>query len=203
MTLAFSRPPGCYTALSAMLVATVLGPRPGAAQSSSPTDTVTARGDSTTTPDTTVRPVKRPLTTSVPVLALTSMGGAAVIGVDGAVLGNLFDSARCERKHRGEQPEFLFGPCFLYVSDGTKAGWFAGSFVGATAGAVIMARQRGCPTREAIWRASAGSVLGLLPGLVTASHDPQHTPPSRSIRLGTAPLLGGLGAVLAVAGCHR
>ena len=136
-------------------------------------------------------------------LALTakSVGWSAMGSLLGGSAGLAVDQAYCKR-HHGDEPSFLFGPCFLYANEGFGVGWFSGTIVGATYGAVKEARKRGCPRGAAILRAVAGASVGAAPGLIIVAKRPGKYPPSRSVFIAGAPLLSGLGAAAAVIGCH-
>lgn len=133
-------------------------------------------------------------------LAATAMG--AGFAVSGASLGFLIDAVICEKRH-GDEQYTLFGPCFFYAGTPTAVGWFGGAAIGATAGAAIMANRRGCPARTATWRALAGALIGVAPGVAATIHGGDKFPASRSALIFTAPLVSGLGAAAAVVGCHR
>jgi hypothetical protein len=135
---------------------------------------------------------------SLGVRAVRSSVGGSLLG--GAV-GLMVDQAYCER-HHGDEPSVLFGPCFLYVNEGFGAGWFGGAIVGSTIGAVRAAEKRGCPRPSAILRGALGAIVGSAPGLRIVASRPGKYPPSRSIFIASAPLLSGIGAAVAVAGCH-
>ena len=130
-----------------------------------------------------------------------SMGWAAYGAVVAGGFGLMIDDQYCKRYHRHE-PSGLFGRCFGYVGTGGAVGWFGGAAVGATVGAVRVARRRGCSGRPAAARAMAGAVLGVLPGLGVVAHRPGRYPPARSVWLFGAPLLAGAGAAIAVHGCR-
>ena len=159
--------------------------------------------DSTIIPLTVPPPRPKLLRPTGPELTVASIGVGALEGLGGALFGNTIDYARCSSRHRGETGDLFDDPCFFYSSDGKKIGWFAGSFAGATGMAIAMARIRGCPLRPAAWRATAGSVVGMLPAIITAATPSKKIPSGRSWRIASAPVLGGLGAAIAVAGCHR
>lgn len=181
--------------------------RSAGAQALVVTDTTNraSRTDSATIPLTIVTPPNAPLPASNMEVAFASIGIGAAEGISGAFVGLSIDHKRCVSRHPRDRNDFFdFGdPCLGYATDATKIGWLAGSFAGATAGAVVMARVRGCPTRSAVLRASAGSMIGMLPAMITALTSPPRTPAPRSVLLGSAPILGGVGAALAVRDCHR
>jgi hypothetical protein len=133
--------------------------------------------------------------------------GARAIGwsVSGSLLGGAVglgvDQAYCKR-HHGDEPGFLFGPCFLYANEGFASGWFGGAILGSTIGAVRVAEKRGCSRRTAILRAAIGAAIGSAPGLSIVASRSGKYPPSRSIFIAGAPLLSGIGAAAAVVGCH-
>jgi len=176
-----------------------------AAQPATATDTArpAPRTDSVTIPLTVAMPERVRLSPSVPQVALASMGIGTLEAMSLAMAGMNVDYDRCSRKHRGERGGFFTDPCFLEVADGTRVGWLAGSFGGSVGGAVAMARIRGCPLRPAFWRSTGGTILGMLPGIITLATPSRKTPARRSWLIGTTPVLGGIGATLAVAGCHR
>ena len=174
----------------------------GQAVPSTDTANVAAHGDTVRLP-LTVSPAPRRLSPSGVQLGLAAMGVGVAEGVGGALTGNMIDYSRCSRKHRGEMGDLFSDPCLFYSGDGTKLGWFVGSFAGATGMAIAMARLRGCPLRPAFWRATAGSIVGMLPAIITGAKPSARTPSGRSWRIASAPVLGGLGASIAVAGCHR
>ena len=111
------------------------------------------------------------------------------------------DQAQCKRRH-GNEPSFLFGPCFMYAQEWSTAGWFGGAIVGATLGAAKVAQKRGCPRREALMRTFAGAALGAAPGLSIVAARPGKYPPSRSLIILGTPLLAGAAAAAAVMSCH-
>jgi hypothetical protein len=125
--------------------------------------------------------------------------------VSGSVLagtaGLAVDQAYCKRNH-GDEPSFLFGPCFLYANEGFAAGWFGGAIVGATLGAAKVAQKRGCPRREALMRTFAGAALGAAPGLTIVAARSGKYPPSRSVVILGTPLFAGVLAAAAVVGCQ-
>jgi hypothetical protein len=135
-------------------------------------------------------------------LGATSVGGAVGGALIGGLAGLTVDGAYCQR-HHGKDPSFLFGPCFLYVRDGTAIGWFGGTVVGATWGAVRIAEKRGCRRQEAITRSALGSMIGLASGTVILAPSSGKFPPARSMFILGAPLLSGIGAAIAVRGCHE
>lgn len=141
----------------------------------------------------------RPSTTR---LFLGATAGAA-LGAGGLGAGGiLVDQALCESRHRGEENHTLFGPCFFPAGTATAVGWHGGGVFGATRIAVRLARRRGCPPRQATWRALGGAVVGALPGLVaTISRSDGRWRPARSAVVFSAPLITGAGAAAAVAGC--
>jgi hypothetical protein len=134
-------------------------------------------------------------------LAGKSMGWAAYGAVVAGGIGLIVDDQYCERYHRHE-PSGLFGRCFAYVGTGGAVGWFGGAAVGATVGAVRVARRRGCQAHTAVARAVVGAVLGVLPGVAVVAHRPGRYPPGRSAWLFGAPLLAGAGAAIAVRNCR-
>jgi len=161
------------------------------------------RADSATIPLTVALPKRAPVSPSIPRLALASMGVGTAEAITFSTLGNMIDYDRCRRKHRGERGDLFSDPCLLYASDATRIGWLGGSFGGSVGGAVTIARRRGCPLRSAVWRSAGGSILGMLPGIITLATPSAKTPARRSWLIGTTPVLGGVGATLAVGGCHR
>lgn len=140
-----------------------------------------------------------------PVPSTFSLGRASV---ESALVGALWaglaglavDAVYCD-KHHGDEPSILFGPCSFYVAGGTAVGGFGGAVVGATIGAVRVARRRGCPSGAAVTRAIAGAVLGAAPGLITVASRPRYSPGRTALVL-SAPLLAGVGAAAAVVGCR-
>ncbi len=134
-------------------------------------------------------------------LGIKSVGWSIYGSLLGGLVGMEVDERRC-RRHRGPGMGSIFDPCFLYTSDGTSVGWFGGAIVGSTFGAVRVAEKRGCSRSAAILRAATGAVAGSAPGIMIVAAHPARYPPSRSILIGTAPILSGVGAALAVAGCH-
>ena len=134
-------------------------------------------------------------------LNVKSVGWAVSGSVLGGGLGLAVDQAYCKR-HHGDEPSFLFGPCFLYANEGFAAGWFGGAIVGATLGATKVAQKRGCPRREALLRSFAGAALGAAPGLSIVAARPGKYPPSRSVIILGTPLLAGVMAATAVMGCQ-
>jgi len=134
-------------------------------------------------------------------LAATSVGGATGGGLIGGFVGFAIDGLYCQR-HHGREPSFIFGPCTFYVGAASATGWFAGAPVGATWGAARIAERRGCPHETAITRSALGAVIGLAPDLVLLAPRSAQYPPLRSVLIAGAPVLSGLGAALAVHGCH-
>jgi hypothetical protein len=135
------------------------------------------------------------------VLSAKSVGWSAFGSLLGGLTGLDVDQAYCERHHRGEQG-FLFGPCSFYANEGFAAGWFGGAVVGSTIGAVRVAEKRGCARSTAIGRAMIGAAVGSAPGIIIVAGRPGKYPPSRSIVIAAAPFLSGIGAAVAVLGCH-
>ena len=134
-------------------------------------------------------------------LGAKSVGRSALGSLGGGLAGLFVDQAYCER-HHGKEPSFLFGPCFLYANEGFAAGWFGGTVLGATWGAVQVAEKRGCARKAAIMRAIVGAALGVAPGVAIVAQRSGKYPASRSIFIAGAPLLSGIGAAVAVGGCH-
>ncbi|MGH7652106.1 MAG: hypothetical protein ACREMS_09710 [Gemmatimonadaceae bacterium] len=134
-------------------------------------------------------------------LTAKSVGWSAYGSIMGGVFGLDVDGAYCKRHHRGEE-SFLFGPCFLYTGDGAAAGWFGGAVVGATFGAARVAEKRGCPRGTAIWRAMIGAAVGSTPGALIIGNRSGNYSSSASAITAAAPLLSGIGAAVAVLGCH-
>jgi hypothetical protein len=135
------------------------------------------------------------------VLSAKSVGWSVFGSLLGGLTGLDLDHAYCERHHRGEQG-FLFGPCFFYANEGFAAGWFGGAVLGSTFGAVRVAEKRGCARSNAIGRAMIGAAVGSAPGVIIVAGRPGKYPPSRSMFIAAAPLLSGIGAAVAVLGCH-
>jgi hypothetical protein len=135
------------------------------------------------------------------VLTAKSVGWSVFGSLLGGLTGLDVDHAYCERHHRGEEG-FLFGPCFFYANEGFAAGWFGGAVVGSTIGAVRVAEKRGCARSTAMGRALIGAAVGSAPGVIIVAGRPGKYPPSRSIFIAAAPLLSGIGAAVAVRGCH-
>ena len=144
-----------------------------------------------------------PLSPSGPRLAGRSIGRAVFVGEPGGLAGLFVDYGVCKQHKRRGSGGLVFDPCFLYAAEGTVTGWIGGALVGATYGAATGARRRGCPAGAAWWRAAVGAGIGGLPGALIAARRYQHVPPRRSVVLLSAPLLAGVGAAAAVAGCHR
>jgi hypothetical protein len=134
-------------------------------------------------------------------LTIKSVEWSAYGSLLGGVLGLTVDDAYCNR-HHGHEQGFIFGPCTFYYNEGFGVGWFGGAIIGSTFGAARIAEKRGCPRREAIWRAMAAAAIGVAPGAIIAARRLGRYPPSRSLMIATAPLLGGIGAAAAVVGCH-
>ena len=134
-------------------------------------------------------------------LFATGVGGAAGGALVGGLAGLTIDGAYCQR-HHGKDPSFLFGPCFLYVGDGTAIGWFGGTVVGATWGAARVAEKRGCARGTAIRRSALGSMIGLASGLAILAPSSGKYPQAHSMFTVGAPVLSGIGAAVAVRGCH-
>jgi hypothetical protein len=135
-------------------------------------------------------------------LATRSVGWSVLGSVLGGAAGFLVDQAYCE-SHRGDEPGFIFGPCFLYVNEAFATGWFGGAIVASTLGAARLGERRGCASSAAILRAAIGAVIGSAPGLSIVAHRSGKYPPSRSMLIAGAPFLSGIGAAAAVVGCHR
>jgi len=135
------------------------------------------------------------------VLAAKSVGWSALGSLVGGAAGLAVDQAYCER-HHGKEPSFLFGPCTFYANEGFGAGWFGGTILGATFGAARVAENRGCGRKAALVRAITGAVIGAAPGVAIVAQRTGKYPPSRSIFIAGAPLLSGIGAAVAVRGCH-
>lgn len=119
----------------------------------------------------------------------------------GGMLGFAIDNDHCRRHHLGIKGS-IFDPCAFYTAAATPIGWFGGSVAGATVGATLMARERGCPTPLAILRSLGGAAVGALPGALIVARRPENYPPRRSIYVFGAPLLAAAGATLAVVSCH-
>jgi hypothetical protein len=134
------------------------------------------------------------------VLTAKSVGWSAFGSLLGGLVGLDVDDAYCKRHHRGDQD--LFGPCFLYANEGFAGGWIGGAIVGSTIGAVRAAEKRGCARSTAIGRAMIGAVAGSAPGAIMAARRSGRYSASRSTFIGAAPLLSGIGAAVAVVGCH-
>lgn len=134
-------------------------------------------------------------------LTVKSVLGSSAGALGGAAVGLMVDQAYCQR-HHADKSDDLFGPCFAYAGEATAIGWFGGTVLGATIGAVRVAEQRGCPRRTAILRAAAGAAIGAAPGIMIVAPRSGEYPPSRSAFIFAAPVLSGLGAAAAVAGCH-
>ena len=135
------------------------------------------------------------------VLSAKSVGWSVFGSLLGGLTGLDLDHAYCERHHRGEQG-FLFGRCFFYANEGFAAGWFGGAVVGSTIAAVRVAEKRGCARSTAIGRAMIGAAVGSAPGVIIVAGRPGKYPTSRSMFIAAAPLLSGIGAAVAVLGCH-
>ena len=186
--------------MSSSLVAVVMGLLTLAAQSSPAQQEDSLRsGLRDGRSDSIASPASHPPTALM--LTLKSIARAAGGAGFLSTAGFLVDDVYCE-KHHGDEQGFIFGPCAFYAGDGTAIGWFGGALVGATATAAHLARKRGCPRPNAIARALAGAVPGVLPGLFIVSQRTGNYPPSRSVFIFTAPLLAGAGAAAAVIGCH-
>jgi len=134
-------------------------------------------------------------------LTTRALGWSVLGSLWGGAAGLEVDQAYCER-HHGREADFIFGPCFLYANEGFAAGWFGGSIVGSTFGAVRVAEKRGCARSAAILRAAIGATIGAAPGLSIVASRSGKYPPSRSIVIAATPLLSGIGAAGAVIGCH-
>jgi len=135
------------------------------------------------------------------VLTAKSVGWSVFGSLLGRLTGLDVDHAYCER-HHGDEQGFLFGPCFSYANEGFAAGWFGGAIVGSTFGAVRVAEKRGCARSTAIGRAMMGAAVGSAPGVIIVAGRSGKYPPSRAIFIAAAPLLSGIGAAVAVIGCH-
>src|SRR6266480_932639 len=134
-------------------------------------------------------------------LTAKSVGWSVFGSLLGGLTGLDVDHAYCER-HHGDEQGSLFGPCFSYVNEGFAAGWFGGAIVGSTVGAVRVAEKRGCARSTAIMRAAIGAAIGSAPGVSIVARRSGNYPPSRAIFVAAAPLLSGIGAAIAVLGCH-
>ncbi|HWL40441.1 MAG TPA: hypothetical protein VNO75_09400 [Gemmatimonadaceae bacterium] len=142
-------------------------------------------------------------------LAKTSLKWGWGVGVGAAGVGMVVDYALCKRYH-ADEPSYLFPRCFMPAGGGTATGYFGGAIVGATIGAARAGRKRGCPSREATFRALAGAALGVTPGLMMlAWGGPDKYPPENewvapaiALTITTAPLLAGVGAAAAVVTCR-
>lgn len=154
-------------------------------------------------PRTTIIPTKAELSPSTPRVVFATMGIATAEGIGFAIVGNNIDYLHCRREKRGVRGTFFSDPCFLYSGHATKTGWFVGSLGGAAVSALALARVRGCPFGPGIARSVAGTIIGALPAIITASTPSDRIPAKRSMLIGSAPVLGGLAAALAVSGCHR
>jgi hypothetical protein len=135
------------------------------------------------------------------VLVAKSAGWSALGSVVGGAAGLAVDQAYCER-HHGKERSFLFGPCTFYANEGFGTGWFGGAVLGATFGTARVAEKRGCARKAAIFRAAVGSAFGAIPGVAIVAQRTGKYPPSRSIFIAGAPFLSGIGAAVAVRGCH-
>jgi hypothetical protein len=144
-----------------------------------------------------------PLSPTMVRLTVGTVAGGALYGSAGAVVGSLEDESRCRRNHPGDRSGFFSDYCSLVFGDATRTGWLVGTFVGATTFAVIGAHRRGCPIHAALWRAGAGTVLGMVPTIITAATPSKSTPAPRSMMFASGPLFGGAVAALAVRSCHR
>jgi hypothetical protein len=133
-------------------------------------------------------------------LNLKSVEWAVTGSLLAGVWGLAVDQAYCQR-HHGNEPSFLFGPCFFYVNEASAVGWLGGASVGAAFGAAHFAHERGCPRRAAILRAVAGAAIGVAPGLIIVADRGRYSP-SRSVLVAATPLLAGIGAAAAVIGCQ-
>ena len=193
------------TLVAALAMTTIAGGRDAVAQSAPVSDTtksVVPAVDSSPS-ETTLIPTRAELSPSTPRIVLATMGIATAEGIGFAILGNNIDYLRCRRDNRGVQGAIFTDPCFGYSGNATKTGWFVGSLGGAAVGALAMARLRGCPFAPGIARSVAGTIIGALPAMITASTPSEKIPAKRSMLIGSAPVLGGLAAALAVSGCHR
>jgi hypothetical protein len=134
-------------------------------------------------------------------VVLVASAASVAVALNAGMTGMRIDESYC-RRHDIETTSFIFERCTFYTAAATPIGWFGGSVAGATLGATITARRRGCATRDAFWRSLGGAVAGALPGaLVVANHPRVYTPP-RSMLVALAPLYSGAGAALAVLGCR-
>jgi hypothetical protein len=119
----------------------------------------------------------------------------------GGAIGFMVDGVYCDR-HHGDEPSFLFSPCFLYTGAATPAGWFGGAVVGSTMRAAQIAQKRGCPRNAALSRAMAGALVGIAPGVGIVLSRPDRYVAPKSTLIGVTPILAGIGAAAAVIGCH-
>ena len=113
-----------------------------------------------------------------------------------ATIGWYIDFRVCDSRGDDGDPSGL--GCLFYAGAATKSGWLAGGAFGATAWASHAAERRGCPTREARKRAIRGAMLGAAPGAIAAANG-RGTAPAL---IWVTPLLSGVGAASAVAGCR-
>jgi len=192
------------TLAGALLFLATAASRPAAAQGSPPADT-TGAAAAKPEPDRDSRLPVKPAVLSPSILRLTlvSAAGSEGLALSGASIGNNTDYARCRRERRGETGGFFTDPCAFYYADGTVAGWYGGAFAGATFAAAIGARRRGCPVAASWLRAAGGAALGLLPGALSGASGGEKFPARRSWLIMTAPIASGVGAAMAVSGCHR
>lgn len=186
--------------VAVVAVATIAGGSDAAAQSAPASDTTNHAAPAL---GATVIPTSAELSPSTPKMVFATMGIATVEGLAFAIAGNNLDYVRCRRRNRGVHGALFDDPCFGYSGNATETGWFVGSLGGAALGALAMARLRGCGFGPGVARAVTGTIIGGLPAMITAAKRSDRIPAKRSMMIGSAPILAGLTAAVAVRGCHR
>jgi hypothetical protein len=138
-------------------------------------------------------------------LTMISAGVAASLGQAGFYLGWMLDERACRRAEARDpdpSPAFIFGPCDFFFDQRAGQGWYGATLVGATAGAAIMANRNGCPAGQAISRALAGGLAGMIPvGAYFAAGGRGYSYEGVWLALAT-PVTQGIGAAAAVRGCR-
>ena len=133
-------------------------------------------------------------------LLFGSTASGVLFAANGVIVTTIVHGIACDGDGPSKRVGF-FGPC--WPSDESIAiGWYGGSFVGAAGVAAAVAMQRGCPPAHAVWRATLGASLGVLPGLVARNTRLSRVPLGRHDLAITTPLVAGLGAFIATVGCQ-
>jgi len=165
--------------------------------------------DSVATPDTArvdLRPRLRGASKKELFFGGTAAGTA--VAFEGSLTATMVFWAVCPSRHRDDPPSNYFlglGPCTFPSTETVAGTWLAGSFIGASGGAAIVARWRGCRTRDAVLRSMVGAAFGSVPGFLafSTSRGPDRYPATRSMWITLTPVLAGVGSSLAVINCQR